>query len=50
MIEGVAREARLSRARGGMHYRFDGDARLELGRWAARLALERLRPGRRAVE
>lgn len=50
MIEGVAQEANLSRVYGGIHYRFDGDAGLELGRSAARLALQRLRFGRRGVE
>jgi hypothetical protein len=40
-IERVAAEASLSRIVGGIHYRFDGDDGLELGREAARVALAR---------
>lgn len=41
MLAEVAAEASLSRVLGGLHYRFDGEAGLELGRQAGRLALER---------
>jgi hypothetical protein len=37
----VADEASMSRIIGGLHYRFDGDDGLSLGRTAARLALQR---------
>jgi hypothetical protein len=37
----MAEEASFSRVLGGLHYRFDGQAGLELGRRSARLALER---------
>ena len=40
-LRAMAEEASFSRVLGGLHYRFDGDAGLELGRRAARLALER---------
>ena len=36
-----AAEAAMSRVYGGIHYRFDGDAGLALGRKVAQLALER---------
>jgi hypothetical protein len=37
----MAAEASESRIMGGLHYRFDGNAGLELGREAARLTLRR---------
>ena len=37
----VAEEASMSRVVGGLHYRFDGDGGLSIGRNAARLALQR---------
>lgn len=37
----IAEEASMSRVIGGLHYRFDGDDGLSLGRAAARLALQR---------
>ena len=37
----VAEEANMSRVIGGLHYRFDGDDGLSLGRATAQLALER---------
>ncbi len=40
-VNAMAREANLSRVIGGLHYRFDGDAGLRLGRRAGRLALKR---------
>lgn len=40
-IQAMAREASESRIVGGLHYRFDGNAGLELGRKAARLTLRR---------
>lgn len=40
-IRAMAEEASYSRIVGGLHYPFDGDAGLELGRKAARLALKR---------
>jgi hypothetical protein len=39
-LRGDAEEAALSRVYGGIHYRFDGDAGLALGRRIARFALE----------
>jgi membrane-associated phospholipid phosphatase len=39
-LRGDADEAALSRVYGGIHYRFDGDAGLALGRQVARFALE----------
>jgi hypothetical protein len=41
MLEKLADEASTSRFYAGLHYRFDGDAGLELGRAAGRLALQR---------
>lgn len=41
MLSEVAQEASMSSVYGGIHYRFDGDAGLALGREAARLALQR---------
>lgn len=40
-LAAIAAEASFSRVVGGLHYRFDGDAGLELGRKTARLALLR---------
>jgi hypothetical protein len=40
-VNAMAQEASLSRVLGGLHYRFDGDAGLELGRKAGDLALRR---------
>lgn len=40
-LDALADEAALSRVFGGIHYRFDGDAGLELGRKVAAWALER---------
>ena len=40
-VNAIAREASLSRIVGGLHYRFDGEAGLRLGRSAGRLALRR---------
>ncbi len=40
-VNATAREASLSRLFGGLHYRFDGEAGLRLGRRAGRLALRR---------
>jgi hypothetical protein len=40
-LDNIAREASMSRVLGGLHYRFDGDGGLAIGRAAARLALER---------
>ena len=41
MLSAVVAEANMSRVIGGLHYRFDGDDGLGLGRAAARLALQR---------
>ena len=41
MLDAVAQEASTSRVIGGLHYRFDGDAGLALGRATAALALAR---------
>jgi hypothetical protein len=41
LVNRTANEASLSRVIGGLHYRFDGDAGLKLGRRAGRLALRR---------
>lgn len=41
MIDATAQEATLSRVLGGLHYRFDGEGGLSLGRSAAALALAR---------
>jgi membrane-associated phospholipid phosphatase len=41
MLAQVAAEANISRVYGGLHYRFDGEAGLNLGREAGRLALAR---------
>jgi hypothetical protein len=41
MLAAVAKESSESRFYAGLHYRFDGEAGLELGRNAARIALER---------
>jgi hypothetical protein len=41
MLAATAEEASLARIVGGLHYRFDGDGGLTIGRSAARLALER---------
>ena len=41
MLDAVAQEANFSRIVGALHYRFDGDAGLALGRSVARLALQR---------
>jgi membrane-associated phospholipid phosphatase len=40
-IDAIAQEASISRVYGGLHYRFDGEAGVALGRLAARLALSR---------
>jgi membrane-associated phospholipid phosphatase len=40
MLAALAAEASVSRVYGGLHYRFDGEAGLEIGRKAARIALE----------
>ncbi len=40
-LDEVSQEASMSRIIGGLHYRFDGDDGLALGRSAARLALQR---------
>ncbi len=40
-IDSVAQEASISRVYAGIHYRFDGEAGLTIGRSAARLALKR---------
>ena len=40
-IDAIAQEASLSRVLGGLHYRFDGNGGLSLGRSAAALALAR---------
>jgi hypothetical protein len=40
-LDDIAQEASLSRVLGGLHYRFDGEAGLALGRRAGQLALER---------
>jgi hypothetical protein len=41
MLAETAEEASMSRVNGGLHYRFDGEGGLSIGRSAARLALER---------
>jgi PAP2 superfamily len=41
LLSATAREASLSRIIGGLHYPFDGEAGLKLGRKAGRLALRR---------
>jgi membrane-associated phospholipid phosphatase len=41
MLDAVAQEASMSRVVGGLHYRFDGEAGLALGRTTAALALAR---------
>ena len=40
-LEGIAEEASMSRVIGGLHYRFDGDGGLLIGRSAASIALQR---------
>ena len=40
-LEGIAQEAAMSRVYAGIHYRFDIEGGLAIGRAAARLALER---------
>src|SRR5690606_8607795 len=40
-LDALASEANISRVYAGFHYLFDGNAGLELGREAARIALER---------
>ena len=40
-LDSIAQEASMSRISGGLHYRFDGNGGLAIGRAAARLALER---------
>ena len=40
-LDALATEASLSRVIGGLHYRFEREAGLALGRAAARLALQR---------
>ncbi|HEX6309513.1 MAG TPA: vanadium-dependent haloperoxidase [Longimicrobiales bacterium] len=45
-LEALAEEAALSRVYGGIHYRFDGEAGLVLGRRIAAWALEQDEPGR----
>ena len=40
-LEETGQEASMSRINGGLHYRFDGEGGLSIGRSAARLALER---------
>lgn len=40
-LEAIAQEASMSRVVGGLHYRFDGDSGLSLGRAASRIALSR---------
>ncbi len=40
-LDEVSQEASMSRIIGGLHYRFDGDGGLSIGRSAARLALQR---------
>ena len=39
-LDALAEDAALSRVRGGIHYRFDGDAGIELGRQVAAFALQ----------
>jgi hypothetical protein len=41
MLAETAQEASMSRVYGGLHYRFDGEGGLSIGRSAARLGLER---------
>jgi hypothetical protein len=41
MLDALAQEASMSRVYGGIHFRFDGEAGLALGRAVARAALER---------
>jgi TolB-like protein/Flp pilus assembly protein TadD len=41
MVDAMAKEASMSRVYGGLHYRFDGEGGLTIGRSVARLALER---------
>ena len=41
MLDDLAQEASMSRVYAGIHYRFDGEAGLALGRATARLALRR---------
>lgn len=41
MVGAMAKEASMSRVYAGLHYRFDGESGLTLGRSVARLALER---------
>jgi serine/threonine-protein kinase len=41
MLAATATEASMARIYGGLHYRFDGEGGLTIGRSAARLALER---------
>lgn len=47
-LEALAEEAAFSRVLGGIHYRFDGDAGVQLGRDVAALALANDVHGRRA--
>ena len=49
-LDALADEAALSRVYGGIHYRFDGEAGLELGRKVAAYALERDVNGHRPFE
>jgi len=41
MVGAMAKEASMSRVYAGLHYRFDGEGGLAIGRSVARLALER---------
>jgi hypothetical protein len=41
MLAALANESNTSRFYAGLHYRFDGNAGLALGRATARIALER---------
>ncbi len=45
-IDAWAREAAMSRLYGGIHYRFDNDAGLDLGRRVGRRVVDRLTRGR----
>ncbi len=46
-LQGLAQQAAISRIWGGIHYRFDADTGLKIGREAAALALSRIPDGHR---
>ena len=49
-LDALAEEAAMSRVLGGIHYRFDGDAGLVLGRAIAAWAIEHDVRGHQAIQ